>query len=50
MKLKAKIIGAAACAFALCVAAIYLSLWAVIIGLWLCVACLILCGPVGSWD
>lgn len=34
-------------AFALCVAAIYLSLWAVIIGLWLCVACLILCGPVG---
>lgn len=36
-----------ALAFVLCVAAIYLSLWAVIIGLWLCVACLILCGPVG---
>ena len=36
-----------ALAFALCVAAIYLSLWAVTIGLWLCVACLILCGPVG---
>lgn len=36
-----------ALAFALCVAAVYLSLWAVIIGLWLCVACLILCGPVG---
>lgn len=36
-----------ALAFALCVAAIYLSLWAVIIALWLCVACLILCGPVG---
>ena len=36
-----------ALAFALCVAAIYLSLWAVIIGLWLSVACLILCGPVG---
>ena len=47
MKLRTKIIGVAACAFALCVAAIYLSLWAVIIGLWLCVACLILCGPVG---
>ena len=36
-----------ALAFAVCVAAIYLSLWMVVAALWLCVACLLLCGPIG---
>lgn len=36
-----------ALAFALCVAAIYLSLWAVIVALWACVVVLILCAPIG---
>lgn len=33
--------------FALCVAAIYLSLWAVIVALWAVVVVLILCAPIG---
>lgn len=36
-----------ALAFAVCVAAIYLSLWMAVAALWLCVACLLLCGPIG---